>query len=79
MGYIVQMAYINLTYILIKASKHAGSKVIIIQLPVKTYLVVFCLISFWAISRNILRRHRLFWPLKISLEMAHKIIFPQKK
>jgi hypothetical protein len=41
MGYIVQMAYINLTYILIKASNPAGSKVIIIQLPVNTYLVVF--------------------------------------
>jgi hypothetical protein len=72
MGYIVQMAYINLTYILIKAYNPAGSKVIIIQLPVKTYLVVFCLISFWAISQNILKRPRLFWSLKIALEMAHK-------
>jgi hypothetical protein len=40
-------------------------------------------ITLWAISRDILRGPRLFWPLKLSraqsLEMAHKVIVPPKK
>ncbi len=36
-------------------------------------------ITLWAISRDILRGPQLFLPLKISLEMAHKVICPQKK
>ncbi len=58
------------------------------------HLIFFCgTITLWAISRDILRGPRLFWPLncperrgqkslgplKMSLEMAHKVIVPQKK
>ncbi len=39
----------------------------------------FGTITFWAISRDILRGPRLFWPLKMSLEMAQKVVVPQKK
>ena len=54
-------------------------------------LIFFCgTITLWAISRDILRGPRLFWPLKfrgqksrgplkMSREMAHKVIVPQKK
>ena len=54
-------------------------------------IIFFCgTITFWAISRDILRGPRLFWPLKfrgqksrgplkMSREMAHKVIVPQKK
>ncbi len=55
-------------------------------------IIFFCgTITLWAISRDILRGPRLFWPLncfqgskslgplKMSLEMAHKVIVPQKK
>ena len=38
---------------------------------------VFGQITLWVISRDILRGHQLFDPLKISLEIAHKEIFPQ--
>jgi hypothetical protein len=44
-------------------------------------IIFFCgTITLWAISRDILRGPRLFWgPLKMSREMAHKVIVPQKK
>ncbi len=61
-------------------------------------IIFFCeTITLWAISRDILRGPRLFYPLncpkrsegqfrgqsqgplKMSLEMAHKVIVPQKK
>ena len=36
-------------------------------------------ITFLAISRDILRGPRLFWTLRMSLEMVKKVIVPQKK
>ncbi len=43
-------------------------------------LIFFCgTITLWGISRDILRGPRLFWPLKMSLKLAHKVIVPQKK
>ncbi len=54
-------------------------------------IIFFCgTITLWAISRDILRGPRLFWPLKfrgqksrgplkMSREMAHKVIVPPKK
>ncbi len=54
-------------------------------------IIFFCgTITLWAISRDILKGPRLFWPLKfrgqksrsplkMSREMAHKVIVPQKK
>jgi len=43
------------------------------------YFFVFGLISLWGISLDILRGLDFFDPFKISLEMAHKVICPQKK
>jgi hypothetical protein len=45
----------------------------------KLFFVFGGQISLWAISRDILRGPQLFDPLKISLEMAHKVICPPKK
>jgi hypothetical protein len=56
-----------------------------IKLPMSRYLrnyrTEFFLgtITLWASSRDILRVPLLVWPLKMSLEIAHKVIVQQKK
>ncbi len=72
--------------------QHTTTALEYIKLPLfkKLWDNFFCgTITLWAISRDILRGPRLFWPLncpeckslaplKISLEIDHKVIVPQK-
>jgi hypothetical protein len=58
-----------------------GHKITNVPLILKIRDITFCfgLFSLWGISLDILRGLDFFDPLKISLEMAYKVICPQKK